>query len=685
MVRRAPFVHARRALERVAFATESRPAPAGLRRALRRAGLALVALAACSSAGDPEIDPIEARVEALLDQLTLEEKVAMKGGAALVPMDGIYDAGGLERLGLAPYRMVDGPRGVRSGNATAFPVGMARGATWDVELERRVGEAIGREAHAKGANVILAPVVNVLRHPGWGRAQETYGEDPAHLGAMGSAFVEGAQEHVLASVKHFALNSIENSRFEVDVQVDERALREVYLPAFRRVVQDAKVASVMSAYNQVNGAYCSENAPLLTDILKGDWGFDGWVESDWVLGTRSTIEAANAGLDIEMPLATFFGDELLTAVRRGYVKARTIDDSVRRLLRKHVEFSLDAPAPRDASVVESAAHRALAREVAEKSLVLLANDGVLPLATGARIAVLGPLADVANLGDHGSSAVTPSSVVTPLAGLAAIADATLVETSSAVKGFDVAVVVVGLDADDEGEFIPPNGGDRVSLGLAAEDVALIREVAARVPTVVVLEGGSAITMEWIDDVSAVVMAWYPGMEGGAAIASVLVGEVNPSGRLPSVFPRSADDLVPFDPTAEAVTYGLFHGQRALDRDGVAPLFPMGFGLSYTTFEYSNLVVDGRTVTFDLTNAGEFAGVETPQLYVTFEGSAVERPVRALADFTRVELAPGETRSVRLEIEDADVAYWDGGWIVESIAYGVEIGRSAGEIELAGRM
>lgn len=661
----------------------SRPRRADTLASVKRGACVLLVLAACTGDDAPDVDPIEARVEALLAELTLEEKIALKGGAALVPMDGIYDAGGVERLGVAPYRMVDGPRGVRSGNATAFPVGMARGATWDVELERRVGEAIGREAHAKGANVILAPVVNVLRHPGWGRAQETYGEDPAHLAAMGMAFVEGAQAHVLASVKHFALNSIENSRFEVDVQVDERALREVYLPAFRRVVQESKVASVMSAYNQVNGAYCSENAHLLTDILKDEWGFDGWVESDWVLGTRSTVEAANAGLDIEMPLATFFGDELSKAVRSGYVKARTIDESARRILRKHVEFGLDAPAPRDASVVESAAHRALAREVADKSIVLLANDGVLPLADGVRVAVLGEFADLANLGDHGSSAVSPSSVVTPFDGLSARVDAT---RTSSVAGFDVAIVVVGLDADDEGEFIPPNGGDRLSLGLADPDVALIRAVAAQVPTVVVLEGGSAITMDpWIDEVSAVVMAWYPGMEGGDAIAAVLTGEVNPSGRLPSVFPRAASDLVPFDPSADEVTYGLFHGQRQMDRDGIAPLFPLGFGLSYTTFEYANLVVSGREVTFDLTNTGDVAGIETPQLYVSFEGSAVERPVRALADFARVELAPGETRSVRMQIEDHDVAYWDDGWVVESIAYGVHVGRSAGAIELSGSL
>ncbi|MEQ8280323.1 MAG: glycoside hydrolase family 3 C-terminal domain-containing protein [Deltaproteobacteria bacterium] len=648
-----------------------------------RWALALLLLAGCGAEA-VEVDPVEAQVDAWLAALTLEEKIAMKGGASLASNEGIYDAGGNERLGIVPYRMVDGPRGVRSTYATAFPVGMARGATWDVELERRVGEAIGLEARAKGANVILAPVVNVLRHPGWGRAQETYGEDPEHLGALGVAFVEGAQRHVLASVKHFALNSIENNRFEVDVRVDDRALREVYLPAFRRVVE-ADVASVMSAYNKVNGAYCSENEALLSTILKGEWGFDGWVESDWVLGTHSTIESANAGLDIEMPFATFFGDDLRTAVRRGFVKEATIDASVRRILRKHAEFALSSPAPVDVRVVESEAHRALAREAANKSIVLLKNE-VLPLAGNERIAMLGALADVENLGDNGSSAVFPTSVTTPYEGLAARADVTLVTTASAAAGFDVAVVVVGLDAEDEGELIPPNrGGDRTSLALDPADVELVRATAAVVPTIVVLEGGSAITLEWIDDVAAVLMAWYPGMEGGHAIADVLLGDVNPSGRLPTVVPVRAEDLVPFDPAADEVTYDLFHGQRHLDRQGIEAHFPLGFGLGYTTFAYTNLRIEGREVSFDVTNTGERAGIETAQLYVSFEGSSVERPERLLAGFARVELEPGEMAQVRLRVEDRHLAYYDDGWIVEAIDYGVHVGRDAATFELAGTL
>ncbi|HMJ11539.1 MAG TPA: glycoside hydrolase family 3 C-terminal domain-containing protein, partial [Polyangiaceae bacterium] len=500
---------------------------------------------------------VEARVEAWLSAMTLEDKIFEMHGRAISAVNGFYEAGGNERLGIPMFRMVDGPRGVRSGNASAFPVGMARGATWDPELERRVGLAIASEVAAKGGNVLLAPTMNLLRHPGWGRAQETYSEDPFHMGSMALGFIGGAQNYVLASAKHFAANSIENTRFTVSANLSARTLHEVYLPHFRRAVVQGKVASVMSSYNKVNGSYAAENHELLTNILKQDWGFEGFVESDWVLGVRSTVPSALAGLDMEMPLPIYYGPKLLEAVNAGQVDVSIIDAAVRRILRQKACFDLDRPPALDPSVVESREHVELAREVAEKSLVLLKNtDRTLPLSGGSRrIAVIGALADVANLGDRGSSSVTPSSSISPYAGLRAefgedrllllAKNELTADELQQIAEADVAVVVAGLTFREEGEFIPisqeeeglARGGDRASLELPAEQTALVRQVAERARrTVVILEAGSAVIVEpWIDSVHALLMAWYPGMEGGAAIAGVLSGRVNPSGKLPVTF------------------------------------------------------------------------------------------------------------------------------------------------------
>jgi beta-glucosidase len=585
---------------------------------------------------------VDARVEALLSQMTLEEKVAQMHGDNLDA--GIWRTADNDRLGIPGFGMVDGARGVSkgTGNATTFPVGMARGATWDPELERRIGQVIGTEARAAGASVLLAPVTTVVRHPRWGRSQETYGEDPLHIGRMGVGFIRGLQEHVVASAKHFALNSIEDTRFDVDVTVDERTLREIYLPHFRMAVREGQTGSVMSAYNKVNGAYCGENAPLLRDILKDEWGFKGFVESDWVLGTRSTVESALNGLDIEMPIPRFYGPPLVTAVDDGDVPEAIIDEAVRRIVRTKLCFRLDTDPPvKDPALIETLEHTDLTLEVARKAIVLLKNaGGTLPLDRGAltSIAVVGPLADLENLGDTGSSDVEPSYAVTALEGVqdraGAIAVAHVPGTTlspaeeATISAADAAIVVVGLTEDDEGESFV-GAGDREMLDLAADQAQLVADVAAlSAATIVVLEGGSAITVEgWIDDVEAVLMAWYPGMEGGNAIADVIFGDVNPSGRLPLSFPRLESDLPPFDNVSLAVTYDYYHGYRLLDRDAVDPRFPFGFGLSYTTYSYANLVVADSTldpdgtleVSVDVTNSGTVAGDEVVQLYVSYVG------------------------------------------------------------------
>jgi beta-glucosidase len=654
--------------------------------------------------GAPPRNEIEERVTRVLGQMTLEEKIEQMHGLQAVPIEGLYHTPDNTRLGIPGFRMVDGPRGVRAGNATTFPVSMARGATWDPDLERRIGEAMGKETAAKGGNVLLAPCINLLRHPAWGRAQETYGEDSHLIGEMGAAFVEGAQRWVLASAKHFAVNSIEDTRFTVNVTLGARTLREVYLPHFEKVVRDARVASVMSAYNKVNGAYCAENAPLLHDILKGEWGFDGFVESDWVLGTRSTAASALAGLDIEMPNAVFYGQPLLDAVNAGEVPVSAIDDSVRRILRKKFEFKLDAPTVPPADVVEIEEHIALAREAALKSIVLLKNDGgALPLdRESIGLSVIGRLADTVNLGDRGSSNSTPSRAVTPLAGLVGYSgplgfayfpgpeltpdDALTVSNSRA------AIVVVGLTGDDEGEgFIA--AGDRESLDLRPEDVALIDRVAALNPrTIVVVEGGSAITMQpWIEQVEAVLFAWYPGMDGGNALAEIVFGIENPSAKLPISFPRSADQLPPFVNDGDEVTYDYFHGYFFLDRNGHEPQFPFGFGLSYTTFGYGTLAVEAPRVKsdgtvrakVDVTNTGSRAGTEIVQLYVGAPASIVERPLRKLASFARVSLEPGQTQSVTLEFPAEDLAHWDeaqNAWEIEPISYTLAAGSSSRDLQ-----
>jgi len=654
---------------------------------------------------------VNGRIEEILAQMTLQDKVdQMHGNGLHNDVDGIWwsTADDVD-LGIPGFHMLDGPRGVSqlSGNATAFPVGIARGATWDVELEERVGSAIGEELRAKGGSVLLAPVTAVIRHPRWGRSQESYGEDPLHLGLMGVAFVRGVQQHALASVKHFAMNSIEDTRYTVSVNIDERSMREIYLPHFRRVVEEGNVASVMTAYNRINGTYAAENFHLVREILKGDWDFQGFVESDWVFGTRSTVPSALAGLDIEMPFAIYYGAALVNAVGLGDVPEANIDDAVRRILRTKICFRLDTDPPAlDPGAIETTEHVDLALETARESIVLLENDGgLLPLDRNAitTLAVVGPLADLENIGDTGSSNVAPTDVVTALEGIVDragsvsvvhVTDPSSPAGQSDIAGADAVVVVVGFTSDDEGETTV-GAGDRDSYELSAEQEQLITDVAAlNAATIVVLEGGSAIGVEnWVDDVEALMMAWYPGQQGGNAIADILFGDVNPSGKLPLVVAASEADLPPFINDQDDVTYEYYHGYRLLDHDGNDPRYPFGYGLSYTTFSYSNLVLeqasleegDTLRVAFDVTNTGSVAGDEVAQLYVGYVGSAVDRPVLDLRGFSRVSLAPAETRTVEIEVPVEDLAYYDVGasaWTVEHITYGLHVGGSSRDLPLS---
>ena len=652
-------------------------------------------------------EAVSVEVDRLLADMTLEQKINEIRGLQTAPVDGLYHAGGDESLGIPPYRMVDGPRGARAGTATAFPVAIARGATFDPELERRVGLAIGLEVAAKGGNLLLAPTINLLRHPGWGRAQETYSEDPCHMGAMAVAFVSGAQNHVLTSPKHFALNNLEMTRFEMSANVDARTLHEVYLPHFKRCVVEGAAASVMSAYNKINGVYCGEHPILLTDILRDDWGFTGFVESDWFLGTRSTAPAIQAGMDIEMPAPYRFADEKLDrALESGELSEEVITRNARRALYQKIAFNLAGRPEVDRGVVECKAHIELAREVAEKSFVLLKNENVLPLRRNQKIALVGDLAKIANLGDRGSSMVTSTTVATPLDGLLACGHDIHLEyfasdaDISSLGEFDVALVVAGLTYREEGEFIPTQqqeaggsdlarGGDRADLRLPEDQEALIRQVSAHAAqTLVLLEGGSAIEVPWVDAVDGLMMIWYPGREGGHALARVLFGDVDASGRLPVSFPRSVRQLMDWDITALDVTHDLFHGYRYLDQTGEKARFPFGFGLSYSHYSLDGLRAERRDDRFlfnvTVTNTGERAGVVVPQLYVSYQDSHVLRAVRELRGFGRVTPAAGESVDLEIEVIDEDLRYFDAdnGWTLEQCRYDFRVGFSADDLPLA---
>jgi beta-glucosidase len=611
--------------------------------------------------------------------LTLEEKLKLLAGD-LPPLEIVrmgrrynelpYDAAAVPRLGIGGIHFTDGPRGVVLGRSTAFPVAMARGATFDPELEERIGDAIGVEARAQGANLFAGVCINLLRHPAWGRAQETYGEDPHLLGEMGAALVRGSQRHVMACVKHFACNSMENARFKVDVRIDEADLRDIYLPHFRRCVE-AGVASVMSAYNKVNGEWCGHSRHLLTDILRHEWGFTGFVMSDFVLGVRGP-QALAAGMDLEMPSRLRFR-RLDRLIGNGTLTREHVDVAVRRLLHTQVRFrDRGEPARYGAGAVASPPHRALAREAAEKSIVLLRNAApfgartpLLPLGDEIRrVAVIGRLASLANTGDHGSSQVHPPAVATVLDGLgdaaaargvAIVASPTDDPAAGAAKAAaaDVAVVVCGYTFRDEGEYLFfLGGGDRAGLGLRPEHERLIEAVAAANPrTVVVLLGGSAIVTEsWREQVPALLMAWYPGMEGGHALARILFGDVNPSGRLPCTWPRSPAQLPPFERQASVAHYGPLHGYRLMLAERREPAFWFGFGLSYTTFEYGPPRLEGSSVTVTVRNSGARAGEEVVQLYVDLVLGSESRALGALRDFRRLVLEPGASLDVRFALD-----------------------------------
>ena len=815
----------------------------------------------CAALAQQSPTAIEKRVDSILSQMTLEEKIDYIGG-----VNGFY-VRAVPRLKLPALKMADGPLGVRNyGLSTAYPGGTALAATWDPELVRRVGESVGREARARGVHIMLGPGLNIYRAPMAGRDFEYYGEDPYLASRMAVAWINGVQSQgVMATAKHFAANNQEYDRHNVSSDVDERTLREIYLPAFEAAVREARVGALMDSYNPLNGVHATQNGHLNVEIAKRDWGFDGLIMSDWD-ATYDGVAAVKNGLDLEMPSGKFMNRAtLLPAVRDGRVSETEIDDHVRRILRQAIRFGFLDREQQDLTIPNwNPQGRKIALEAASEALVLLKNEkSLLPLRKESvhSVAVIGPDAHPAVPQGGGSAHVNPISAVSfvqgignELGGSAKVYYAPgTQELGSAVAGTALATAADGSEAGLKGEYFNnpnlegtpsltrtdrrinfrwPNGyaagapldfsvrwtgyfdapaageyrvwimgehlfrlfvddkpvvdrwapsettretsivvpisfaaagahavrleehstrrgwlssAETPSIAMAivpaadvipadtlkiaaAADVAvvnvgfnprsesegfdrsfalpdfqddLIRAIAAaNKRTIVVVTAGGAVEMtRWLDHVPALVQAWYPGQEGGTALAGLLFGRFSPSGRLPASFERRWEDNPVHDsyyPQADKhLEYkeGVFVGYRGYDRSGVKPLFPFGFGLSYTTFKYANLTItpqtttDGKvTVRFSVTNTGSRAGSDVAQLYVSDRHAHVPRPDKELKEFSRVTLAPGQTKMVSLILDRRALSYYDVArhdWTAEPGVFEVLIGRSASDIQLRG--
>ncbi len=607
---------------------------------------------------------------------------------------------------------------------TVFPSGVAQASTWDPALQRRLGRAIGQEAFAKGINVMLGPGMNIARTPYNGRNFEYLGEDPYLAASTATAFIRGIQDNpVLASAKHYAFNNQETDRMTVDVRVDERTRREIYLPAFEAAVKKAHVGSVMCSYNRVGGRYACENPRLLTDYLRKDWGFDGFVESDWG-ATHSTGPAAMAGLDLEMhasplPEQYFSADNLRAALADGSLTRARVDDMVRNVVRPMFAHGLFdhpvQPEPEPYLSDASTPHTALARTVAAAGTVLLKNrHRLLPLGGdgGRTIAVIGwaanPVGATSSTSGGGSSHGSGlSRQVSPLEGITSAAldhgdrvvyveGSNVADARAAAAAADVAVVVA-TDGSTEGSDRPDLGfRPEMCVSVGCSSIPLDQEgmiaaaTAANPRTVVVLDVGGPVRMPWLADAGAVLLPWYGGLQHGNALADVLYGDAEPGGRLPQTFPRSERQAsyrpgqYPGVDGKETYSEGLLVGYRWYDAKRQRPLFPFGYGLGYTTFGFRDLEVRprgrGAVLAFTVRNTGDRAGSAVPQVYVSLPPSTGEPPKR-LAGFAKVRLAPGESRRLVVRLDRRAFAYWHRGWAVAPGRYGIAVGPSSRDLPL----
>jgi beta-glucosidase len=651
-------------------------------------------------------------IQSILSQMTLEEKAALCIG------DSAWTTTPLQRFGMREMIVSDGPHGVRrmsdmhdlgseSLPATCFPTASCTASTWDLRLLRKMGEAIGEECVALNVDVVLGPGANMKRSPLGGRNFEYFSEDPFLAGELAASFIQGVQSKgVGTSLKHYAANNQEYQRFSINAVVDERTLREIYLPAFEKAVKQAQPWTVMCSYNKVNGTFASEHHDLLTAILKNEWGFEGLVVSDWG-AVRNRVAALKAGLDLEMPGPQDRRvQEIVAAVRSGELDEAVLNESVRRILRV---IAMAHATPKGGQF-DIEAHHKLAQEIAAEGMVLLKNNGILPLKRQEKIAVIGHSAEEAHFQGGGSSHINPTRVAVPFKELQSRAGGAeltyapgypqdqafrqdLIDAAlTLARAADVALLFIALPPSKESE-----GYDRPDLDLTEQQIALIKAVAQVQPnTVVVLNNGAPITMNaWIDGVAAVLESWMMGQAGAAAIADILFGKVNPSGKLAETFPRRLEDTpayLNFPGEAGQVRHGegLYIGYRYYDARQLPVLFPFGFGLSYTTFDYRNPRLsadhikdsDGVSVMVDVTNTGRVAGKEIVQVYVHDRHASLARPEKELKGFAKVALQPGESKTVTIPLDFRAFAYYHPEykqWITESGEFDILIAASAADI------
>jgi beta-glucosidase len=657
-------------------------------------------------------------VDALLHQLTLEEKAALTSGS------GFWYTVGVDRLGIRRIMVSDGPHGLRaqpeggdhiglngSIPATCFPPAATVASSWDPALVYEVGQAIAQEARAINLSVVLGPGVNIKRSPLCGRNFEYLSEDPFLAGELGVGMVDGIQSKgVGTSLKHFAANNQETDRLRVSAEVSERALREIYLPAFEKVVTKSQPWTVMCSYNKINGVSSSENRWLLTDVLRDEWGFEGLVMSDWG-AVYDRVAAVAAGLDLEMPPALPYSpDAVVAAVKDGTLPESVLDERVRAVLRlaERGEPILDLDESYDQE-----AHHALARRVAGESAVLLTNDGLLPIAAGVKVAVIGEFARTPRYQGAGSSQVNPTRLVAPLDALSEVYETTfapaytidssaphaalVAEAVATAAAADVVIMLLGLPGPEESE-----GFDRTHMNLPANQLAALAAVAAANPkvAVVLVNGSSVVLGDVTPHARALLEAWLGGQAGGAAIADVLSGAVNPSGRLAETLPHRLEDnssYLNFPGGWQKVLYGedVFVGYRGYDASHTDVAFPFGYGLSYTSFETSDLDVStsGSVATNDLaasvsvtvTNTGEVAGGHVVQVYVSDPVSSIARPPRELKGFTKVTLGAGASTRVSIDLDQRAFSFWLEPlhrWVVEAGEFVIAVGNDSRDLPLS---
>ncbi len=639
--------------------------------------------------------------------MTLREKADFLTGKAFFKTRD-YPAYGVREMYLS-----DGPHGLRkqaetadhlglhkSIPATCFPTASIMACSWDEGLGERVGEALGREAASMQVDMVLGPGLNIKRNPLCGRNFEYFSEDPFLAGKMAASYVRGIQSaHVNACIKHFAANNREFRRMTTDSVIDERTLREIYLTGFEIAVKEGKTNTVMTSYNKLNGTFTNENNHLMRDILRDDWGFEGVVVTDWA-GSNSRIEGLKAGSDLEMPACRYGADDLVKAVEAGEIPESLLDESVERIL-KLIEFS----DPKKEVPFDVDAHHALARECAEKAMVLLENDGTLPLKKGTKVALVGDFAFDPRYQGAGSSIVNPTKLSTAQEAL----HGTSLEIVAEERGFDrfgkkkkgllkkalraaalaeVVLYFAGLD-----EFSEAEGLDREHINVPENQKEVLSQLLATgKKVVVVLSCGSVVETDWMKGAAAVLYAGLGGQAGAEAVADILTGKVNPSGKLAESWvsryedcPTSTPALFPGEKDSTEYREGLFVGYRYYTSAGVKPSYPFGYGLSYTQFTYSNLKVSGKGATLTVTNTGSVAGDEIVQLYISLPESRIIRPARELKGFCRVSLAPGKSREITIPFSDRTFAYYDvksGSWQVETGDYTVLIGASSEDIRLS---